>query len=79
MTTEELMEARDALRELLDQLRSTPDFGPAVSEEFQRGYAAGRSDSVALVDVSVTEILIGEGLEAADVEGGRPRGDLRVQ
>ena len=64
------MEAQNALRELLDQLRLTPNFGPAVSEEFQRGYTAGRSDSVALVDVSVTEILMAAASDLADVERG---------
>jgi hypothetical protein len=51
-------EATVELRELLTRIAEPVPFGPSVSEEFQRGYAAGRADILPLVDTSITAILI---------------------
>lgn len=45
------------LRELLHNLATPVPFGSSVSEEFRRGYSAGRTDVLGFIDTSVTAML----------------------
>lgn len=48
---------REAVRDLLEDIKLVPDFGPLRTDDYREGYSAARNDVVPIVDARLGELM----------------------